>query len=360
MSNYNPFLNLMGMRFGYDLTKYPNGTQDLIQKNLQDGVTSSNVQDNREKLLYDGGYMQQERMVYNKRKTLDRAVKYSYQGATIKKIGVENSPYIRALINPDKLKQDFDSKILSVGSEWDFKPGEVFEWCGTGTAWMVYLQEVNETAYFRAEIRRCSFQISWKDEDGEHSSYVVVTGPNERSISSSTQHGIQIDKPNATIEIMMPKNDETMKFFTRYARFYIKDENQYAPKVCWEVAGVNWMNPPGILTVYAKEDYQNKTEDDIENGVVGGLVVKPELNTELTDTRIKGESFIRPKKTYQFEYTGTRESNWEFNRKDLPLKYKVDKNNPKIISIYWDSNYTGEFKISYAGYEKTVVVESLF
>ena len=46
--NYNPFLNLMGMRFGYDLTKYPNGMQDLIQKNLQDGVTSSNVQDNRE------------------------------------------------------------------------------------------------------------------------------------------------------------------------------------------------------------------------------------------------------------------------------------------------------------------------
>jgi hypothetical protein len=41
-------------------------------------------------------------MVRDKRKTLDRAVWYSYQGADVKKLGEDN--LARALINPNKLK----------------------------------------------------------------------------------------------------------------------------------------------------------------------------------------------------------------------------------------------------------------
>ena len=42
-------------------------------------------------------------MIRDKRKSLDRALLYSYQGALIKKIGDFEEP-IRALINPNKLK----------------------------------------------------------------------------------------------------------------------------------------------------------------------------------------------------------------------------------------------------------------
>ena len=38
-----------------------------------------------------------------------------------------------ALINPNKLKQDYDDKIISIGYEYGFKPGDVFEWANTGT-----------------------------------------------------------------------------------------------------------------------------------------------------------------------------------------------------------------------------------
>ena len=57
-------------------------------------------------------------MIIDKRKTLSRAVNYSYQGAWIKKMDDELK--FKALINPDKLKQDYDDKILSVGYEYGF------------------------------------------------------------------------------------------------------------------------------------------------------------------------------------------------------------------------------------------------
>jgi hypothetical protein len=37
------------------------------------------------------------------------------------------------LINPDKTKQNYDDKIVSVGYEYGFKPGDVFDWMNTGT-----------------------------------------------------------------------------------------------------------------------------------------------------------------------------------------------------------------------------------
>jgi hypothetical protein len=72
----------------------------------------------------------------------------------------------RALINPNKNKPDYDEKVLSVPYEADYHPGDVFEWIGTGTYWIIYLQELTELAYFRGDIRKCQYQINWEDEDG--------------------------------------------------------------------------------------------------------------------------------------------------------------------------------------------------
>jgi hypothetical protein len=61
-----------------------------------------------------GGRTQQERMIRDKRRSLDKALLYSYQGAFVKKVQdldnvfPENEsldhPPVRALINPDKVK----------------------------------------------------------------------------------------------------------------------------------------------------------------------------------------------------------------------------------------------------------------
>lgn len=125
---------------------------------------SESLQGMRKRLDQHGGVPQQKRMIRDKRRTLDRAVLYSYQGALIKKIG--STSEVRALINPNKLTTDYDNKILSVGFEHNFKPGDVFQWLNTDTYWLIYLRDLTELAYFRGEIRKCRFMISWRDEQG--------------------------------------------------------------------------------------------------------------------------------------------------------------------------------------------------
>ena len=70
---------------------------------------------------------QHDRMVKDKLRSLHRALLYSYQTAWIKKDGVEDADYVRALINPDKVKFDYDEKIVSVEYEHGFEPGDTFE-----------------------------------------------------------------------------------------------------------------------------------------------------------------------------------------------------------------------------------------
>jgi hypothetical protein len=95
-----------------------------------------------------GGFSQQDRMIRDKRRSLDKALLSSYQSAWVKKQhydfealmdGVREADPVRALINPNKLKQDYDDKIISIGFEHEFQPGDIFEWCNTGTYWLIYL-----------------------------------------------------------------------------------------------------------------------------------------------------------------------------------------------------------------------------
>lgn len=53
--------------------------------------------------------------------------------------GVREEPPSRALMNPNKLKPDYDEKIISIPFEYDFNSGDVFEWLNTGTFWLIYL-----------------------------------------------------------------------------------------------------------------------------------------------------------------------------------------------------------------------------
>ena len=104
------------------------------------------------------------------------------------------------------------------------------------------------------------------------------------------------------------------------------------------------------------EDYVNETEYDVKNGIAGGLVVKP-VEPEDNSDQIKGETFIKPKITYNYSYTGTESFEWSFDSK-LPIE--VIKKNNNSISIKWTKGYSGEFVLRYGNYEKTIVVESLF
>ena len=312
------------------------------------------VEDQYIRLQQAGGNRQQERMIKDKRRSLDSAVWFSYQGAEVLKTDAEDRKPVRALINPNKLKQDYDDKIISIGYEYGFTPGTIFEWVGTNTYWLVYLQDLTELAYFRGDIRKCSYEIKWEDEKGNlHHTYAAIRGPVETKINFIQKHGISVDSPNHSLNILMPKTEETLEYFKRYSKFYLQGDD-----TCWRVEATDWISMPGVLEVTAVEYFANEDEDDIEAGIVGGLieeVIDPNGDNE----RIVGETFIKPKKVYTYEFEGVLQSEWTVE-KDCPVELIKDPDHTRRISVRWEPGYSGQFELHYGKHSKTIVVESLF
>lgn len=302
------------------------------------------------RLQVRGGIAQQDRMIKDKRETLDKAVLYSYQGARVQRPGShEVAP---ALINPNRLLQDYDEKILSIGFEYGYQVGDVFEWVNTGTKWLIYLQDLTELAYFKGDVRRCSYEISWEDEQGKvHSTYAAVIGPKDSRISAiKLGHGI-IDTPNYSITLLLPKNNDTLNYFQRNARFLLKLSESEKP-ICWSVQSIDSISTPGIVQIFATEDYINTDIDKVEDGIINTWDPLPIEQPSL----IIGEKFIRPKKTYSYTYSGTENGSWSYEQK-LPIEAIIDG---KTISIKWNSSYSGQFVLKYGSSETTIVIESLF
>ena len=357
------------MASGYDISsRHPfrlmQGRLGTYDKRIYDARTTDpeldGIKNQAARLGAHGGNRQQERMIRDKRRSLDHAVWYSYQAAEVVKVDADLRDPVRALINPNKLKQDYDDKIISVGYEYNFKCGDVFEWIGTKTHWLIYLQDLTETAYFRGDIRKCSYEIAWEDEDGQHSTYAAIRGPVETKINYIQKHQISVDTPNHSLNILMPRNDATLKYFKRYSKFYLQGQDPSASTICWRVEATDWISTPGILEVTAVEYYANETEDDIEKGIVGGLIVKDaNSNDAETEETIVGETFIRPKKTYEYKFEGTAYQEWIVDKK-YPVTIIPDEFDPRHISLKWNSSYCGQFELTYGLITKTIVVESLF
>lgn len=365
----NSNLRLMNTRMGnLDLPRYkPNTVQGEI--------------DMAKRLEAKGGFPQQDRMIRDKRRSLDKATLYSYQGAKVKKQlydfkpameGIREADPVRALINPNKLKMDYDDKIISIGFEHGFHVGDVFEWCNTGTYWIIYLQDLEELAYFRGDIRKCSYEIEWDDEDGKRQrTYVALRGPVETKIDYIQKHGISVDNPNYSLNILMPKTTANLKQFKRYKKFYLQDLVEGEDRVCWRVEAIDTFSTPGIIEVTAVEYYANEFEDDVEAGKVGSLIKKPIDPNVGTDSEfiIVGDTFIKPKKEYIYYIKGSQYGQWYISDAKLPIKKEEfeDDMGRSAIRIKWDSSYSGQFDLWYGDengpmfdYKKTVVVESLF
>ena len=316
------------------------------------------VDDQAARLEQMGGYRQQDRMIRAKRQSLDRALHYSYQAAEISPI---NEPEVRhrALINPNQVKQDYDDKIISVGYENNYKPGDVFTWYMrqgdqiVKSNWIIYLQDLTELAYFKGDIRKCNYYVRWLNEEREECGcWFAVRGPVETKINSSSTQGISLDTPNHTLSILMPKDEETVKYFQRYAKFYITGIDDITDEICWRVEATDTISMPGILQLTAKEYYANESED--AEGIVGALIATPEIPEE---SDIQGPNIIKPKSGYYYYYTGNEEGSWKVDTK-VPLTAEPKPDGS--IKIIGPKTFSGEFTLSFGSSKKTITVESLF
>lgn len=305
------------------------------------------------RLNYEGSTsIRQDKMIRDKQKSLQAAFASSYQSAKVREVGSETIE--RALINPNTVKQDYDDKTISIDYKCDYKPGTVFEWVNTNTKWLVYLQDLTELAYFRGDIRKCNYEIKWKDDEGkELSTFAAVRGPIETKLNSINTNGASMDLPNHTLYLMLPATKEVLEHFVRYTKFYLTPLKEGDKPVCWRVEATDTISTSGILEVTAEEYYIDSQKDDAENGLAD-IWVEP--IPELQDSVIVGDIFIKPKKSYVYKYTGSENGIWNYDTR-LPIEATI---NDKEITIIWKTTYTGEFELRYAGSTKTIVVESLF
>lgn len=327
-----------------------------------------NLEMMRKRFEWQGGIHQEDRMIRDKQRTLHRVLLYSYQAASIEMVQknsevLELDPSgvdvdmgifgeVRALINPDKVKQDYDDKIVSIDYEHGYEPGDVFEWKKTGTQWIIYTQEITEDAYFRGEIRRCRYKIRFKDQDGNWcATYAAIRGPVETQINSIQKNQERIDIPNLSLNILMPRNEKTLYAFDRYSEFI------FAGK-CWRVEAPDSISMKNIIEVNAEENYWNDTTDDLEKEMKDGLVFEPADPTP--DSKIIGETFIKPKiaATYSVDVA---DGEWKI-LEDVPACLRVIGN--QTATVTWNKTTSGQFTLQWVKdndvREKVVVVESLY
>jgi hypothetical protein len=145
-----------------------------------------------------------------------------------------------------------------------------------------------------------------------------------------------------------------MKYFKRYNKFYLQGDD-----TCWRVEATDWISTPGILEVIAVEYYANEDEDNIDAGIVGGLIEEPKDPNGNELLEIVGDTFIKVKNEYEFRFDGTVSAEWSVDKK-YPVIIKPDSKDPRIAIVKWDSPYSGQFDLFYGEYKKTIVVESLF
>lgn len=188
------------------------------------------------RLKFNGGNAQQARMNESKLKSLKRALLYSYQAATAI---LSDGREFRCLINPDKLKYNYDDKIISIPfkdiclnadkikrktmqdiENINMQPGDVFTWKENGSHWIVYSRRLEETAYFRAEIRRCDDTV---EIDGK-SYHIYVRGPEQLSLEWRKGNYEMFNKENYTLMMYITKDAVTEDYFHRFTRIKIKDK----------------------------------------------------------------------------------------------------------------------------------------
>lgn len=312
------------------------------------------------RLNYVGGTQQRDRMIEDKLKALKKAMNYSYQAATAE---LADGRQFKCLINPDKLKIDYDNKIISIPfediclnqpkvgktiegiQEIGMKAGDVFTWVETQTDWIVYLQHLEEAAYFRASIRRCQYEVEVNGKKYK----VYVKGPDNNRVEWHTKHKENWNDIDYLISMYITKNEETEQFFHRFMKIKVNDKP-------YEVQVVDNLTNDGILEVKLMETYQNSmaeaaaAEAGIDYTVIRSLddEIEPEQQQEEEFNIIEPAAIIGKNKVYpydQLQYTIENADNgtWEVDNK----KAIITKQTSQYANVTIATGRSGEVNLIY-------------
>lgn len=319
----------------------------------------SALENMKTRLDYNGGIAQIARMNADKLRSLKRAMTASYQAATAI---LADGREFKCLINPDKIKNTYDNKILSIPFEdvclnaskkgttsqgivpINLKAGDVFTWKENGSQWLVYLQRLEETAYFRSEIRKCNKTI----EINGNKYPVYVRGPEQLTIDWQKGNLEMFNKENYTLLMYITKNEETLDYFHRFTKIEIDG-------LPWEVQVVDSIATEGIIEVSLKETYKNTIEKEIKEEEE---IVIPEKK----GIYIKGFNKTLPYEEYLYEIIGTKDEGiWEISNNKAKI---IGEKNQLQVKIGITTGRSGSFVLKYVregldAIELPITIESL-
>ena len=132
------------------------------------------------------------------------------------------------------------------------KPGSTFIWKETNTHWLVYLQFLEEDAYFRSEIRRCDQQV----KIGQKNYWVYIRGPVETSIEWSQKSSIEWNTMNYSLVMYITADENTNDYFERFKTIKVLDPRKNIEKT-WQVVGVDPYYGDGMIQVFLDEFFEN-------------------------------------------------------------------------------------------------------
>ena len=319
----------------------------------------SALENMKTRLDYNGGIAQIARMNADKLRSLKRAMTASYQAATAI---LADGREFKCLINPDKIKNTYDNKILSIPFEdvclnaskkgttsqgivpINLKAGDVFTWKENRSQWLVYLQRLEETAYFRSEIRKCNKTI----EINGNKYPVYVRGPEQLTIDWQKGNLEMFNKENYTLLMYITKNEETLDYFHRFTKIEIDG-------LPWEVQAVDSIATEGIIEVSLKETYKNTIEKEIKEEEE---IIIPEKK----DIYIKGFNKTLPYEEYLYEIIGTKDEGvWEISNNKAKI---IGEKNQLQVKIGIITGRSGSFVLRYVregldAIELPITIESL-
>jgi hypothetical protein len=301
-----------------------------------------------------------DRIVKDKYDSFQAALKRpSYQSETITlldKEGKLTDQEWRCLINPSRLTEQFDKKVISIDYAAGLKEGDVFYWNRTGLYWLVNLQQHTEEAYFRGTITRAEFEI---EIEGRHY-WAILKGPDETTTDWREKHQIWFNNLNLSMSIEIAKNSSTINYFKRHNIVKMKQtypdvdtDEIITEEHRWKVVATDKYSSDKTIQVYLQEYFDNEMEDQ--------QIVPEEPVVDKMNPYIEGPSAVNPfDQEIPYAVVGLTGGRWGItNTKAV----KIVESNEKECCIDVITSKSGSFKLIYrtedgTQIEKDIIIKS--
>lgn len=292
------------------------------------------------------------RNVSGKYRSFKAALGNSYQAEwiTLDK-GFENERRWRCLINPSRLTEQFDKKVISIDFESGIEEGTVFWWDRTNRYWIVNLQQHTEEAYFRGTITKADYTVDVNNK----TYWISIRGPVETTTVWNEKHGWIWNDLNYSIAVKIAKDSNTVNYFSRHQK--VKMRLTYPDAETgelieewhnWKVVATDKYSEEKVMEVYLKEWYDNEMED------AAVPIGSDEAISE--EAYIAGPAICHPYDTnLQFSIIGI--SSGEFSVSSNKVKIIKTNETSCVLEILAGKSF--DFDLAFVGSEGTKLIKHI-